>query len=162
MQSKGLSRVFSNTAVQKHQLFSPSPYNLEHVVQSLNLLSFGFCCSTQLAGSKCPNQGLNHSPLQWKRRVLTPGCESLGFLRPGYPAYLHLAVGGGKYLLGSSSSVCPKPGTPTLLHHPSMILPVSSSRYSRVPLSLIQVGPHPFCLFFKLGCAGSQLRQTNC
>ena len=172
LQSKGLSRVFSNTRVQKHRLFSPLPYSLEHIVQSLSFLSFCFGCSMQLAGSRCPKPGIEPLPFAVEAQSLTPGCESLSFLRPGYPAYLHLAAGGGKCLLGSSSSVCPKPGSPTLLHHPTMILPVSPSRYSGFPLSLssrLDLILFAFRIFFffffniyLLGCAGSQLRQMDC
>ena len=154
MQSKGLSRVFSNTTVQKHRLFSPLPYSLKHIVQSLSFLSFCFGCSMQLAGSRCTKPGIEPLPSAVEAQSLTPGCESLSFLRPGYPAYLHLAAGGGKCLLGSSSSVCPKPGSPTLLHHPTMILPVSPSRYSGFPLShpgwISSFLPSGFFFFFFL------------
>ena len=54
LKSKGLSRVFSNTAVQKHQLVY-RPYS--------NFLVIFFCCCCCIyMGSSSPTKGQTHSP----------------------------------------------------------------------------------------------------
>ena len=42
LQSKGLSRVFSNTTVQKHQFFGTQPYDIETLIKDINMNKIKF------------------------------------------------------------------------------------------------------------------------
>ena len=82
LQSKGLSRVFSNTTVQKHQFFSTqlSLWSNSHLDLSLGFLPSGFplyevalfiyllVCLLILSAW---HAGSNSDPQKWKCRVLT-------------------------------------------------------------------------------------------
>ena len=83
--SKGLSRVFSSTTVQKHQFFSAQPSLWSNSLHKYRLLFFElstFIASIIKKWNKWKNtfnvdfsfdHRLNLSPQQWKLRVLTTG-----------------------------------------------------------------------------------------